>query len=164
MAYTIEELLAEVFEAALLSHVPEGVEEQAEYYAALSALMDACKRRQAQMRDGLLASAGEGTETASGQSLKLRDVTIARQERVAKTPDAEGMKQLLQQNGMEVNDAFDVVKTLALNPSKVDFLVEIGQLDFRQVEGLKRRSTALKVTPKANTKARIKALIEALCE
>jgi hypothetical protein len=66
--------------------------------------------------------------------------------RRSSAPDAEGLKELLSKKGLKVGEAFDEVKTLVVNPTKVAFLVETGKLKAKDVEALHGTSFALRVT------------------
>lgn len=84
------------------------------------------------------------TKTGS-QVADLGGFSLTREKRRASEPEAEGLKKLLAEGGLKLEDAFDEVKVLQLNPSKLAFLVETGKLKIDAVEALHAIQWALKV-------------------
>lgn len=66
-------------------------------------------------------------------------------ERTSSLPDEDGLKALLKAKGLDIDAAFDEVIIFKVNPSKVQRLIDLGHLDAAEVEGLHKRSTAIKV-------------------
>jgi len=75
------------------------------------------------------------------------DLSLIRQTRTAKTPDSDAIRELLLAKGIEVHEAFDEVKSLVLNPSKLDHLISLGHFKQEEVDALRKVTFAL--VPKA---------------
>jgi len=100
-------------------------------------------------REYLLALAEkEGVTTdMGGQSLDVEGTRVVRERRKMKLPDEQGVKELLARNSLPISECFDEVKTLVLNPSKLDYLIQAGRISADQVEAMKKVTWALKVKP-----------------
>jgi hypothetical protein len=73
--------------------------------------------------------------------------TAVVEKREGKMPDEKEFKKLLAKNGIDEMEAFDEVKSLQMNPSKIDKLIATGKLKQADVDALKKTTYALKVEP-----------------
>lgn len=87
---------------------------------------------------------GEPTEKG-GSSVQVNGFKVVRERRRAADPNPEGIKELLEKNGIDVEEAFDAVKVLQLSPTKIKYLIESGKLDKEKVEALHAITFALRV-------------------
>jgi hypothetical protein len=129
-------------------------------YKAVDAVEKAAQARKKELKPSLLAHAkakGEKTEKGHFQAMvdghKLTDEV-----RQGTEPKADDFRELLEDNKIKVTDAYDEVKTLVYNPSKVQHLIATGKLKSNDVGELCSVSHALKVTL---SKAAAKELKEA---
>jgi len=84
------------------------------------------------------------TKTGS-QIATLAGFSVTREKRRANEPTADGIKELLIKAELSLSEAFDEIKVLQLNPSKLSFLVETGKIAKKDVEALHAITWALKV-------------------
>lgn len=107
------------------------------------------KERLGELRAYLLKHAESFGEDngKGGQRLSVEGSTVTREKRTAKTLDTDTVLNLAADHGLQPTDVCDEVttKSLVVNPSKLDFLVQTGKLDKAAVEGLYTVSWALKV-------------------
>jgi hypothetical protein len=105
------------------------------------------KTRKAALRDALLGYADTfGVEDKKGSKhAQLDGSKITKEKRISTDPNADGLKTLLTAAQLGLSEAFDEVKTLQVNPSKVAFLVETGKLKDSEVAALHAVTWALKV-------------------
>lgn len=107
------------------------------------------KERLGELRSYLLKHAESFGEDngKGGQRLSVEGATVTREKRTAKTLDVDTVLNLATDHGLQPTDVCDEVttKSLIVNPSKLDFLVQTGKLDKAAVEGLYAVSWALKV-------------------
>jgi len=157
---TAEELLKEAMALTLFQTPPEDLRETAVYHVALKALSDLCTKRLKSLRNGLLEATEEGFHTKTGRALDIGELTVEKQLRVSKLPDVNALRDKLDEEGIELQEAFDVVRTLQMNPSKIEYLIEIGKLEREDVVALHKQSEALKVTPSRNLKRRITSITQ----
>jgi hypothetical protein len=117
-------------------------------YKVLDTVEKKAKERKSTLRAQLLEWATvHGELTPKGHRIgKAEGHKIQNEHRQATEPNAEGIKDLLKDKGVDIMDAFDEVKTLSMNPSKVKHLVEIGVLEQAEVDELRSVTHALKVT------------------
>ena len=107
------------------------------------------KTRLEELREPLMAvteASGEATETGNRE----HDVDGSRvvvEHRKSKMPDSDKVTKLLQEKNIPLMEAFDEVKSLQLNPSKLDFLVQTGKLTKEQLSALCGETLALRVYP-----------------
>jgi hypothetical protein len=117
-------------------------------YKIVDAIEKAAKTRKGELKPTLLAYAkanGEKTEKGHFQAM-VDGHKIMDEIRQATEPKSDDFKELLGEKGIKVGDAYDTVKTLVYNPSKVQHLVETGKLKAADVDELRGESHALKVT------------------
>jgi len=70
---------------------------------------------------------------------------IFRENRVAKTPDLNGLTKLLEKNGIAIEEACNEVKKWEPDAGKVDFLVRSGRLASAEVDPLHKVQSAIVV-------------------
>ena len=130
-------------------------------FAMINTLEKALEKRKEQMRELLLAQAKAlGDEGEKGSfTLRVGNETVVAEFRQNKDLDTEALRALMSTHNVPVLDVFDEVKSLVLNPSKLEYVIDIGKLDKKQVEGLRKASFALKVQPGEELKT---ALTEAV--
>lgn len=116
-------------------------------WAMLTALEDTIAHRKSQYRTELLMRAErDGVMTdKGGNRLWTDDSEIIREKRQDKLPAETDFRLLLATKGIPFSEAFDEVKTLQMNPSKVDYLVQTGRVAQDEVDELRKTSFALKV-------------------
>lgn len=144
------DILKAFFFSSLFVSTEATTAETALIYQVLGIAEKVIKKRKEQLRATLLEWAEvQGVPDKRGKghhTLRAGGHTIKREQRAASQPDAEQLKELLKAEGIAVLEAFDEVKLLQLNPSKLSHLVEIGQLDKAKVEKLRRVTHALKIS------------------
>jgi hypothetical protein len=123
--------------------------EQTQAYCVLKKVGEAVEGRIKELREPLMAVAeASGVVTDTGN--KEHDVDGSRvvvEHRKSKLPDSTAVTKLLQEKGIPLMEAFDEVKSLQLNPSKLDFLVQTGKLTAEQLTALCGETLALRVYP-----------------
>jgi hypothetical protein len=123
--------------------------EQVQAHCVLKKVGEAVESRLKELREPLMAiteASGEETETGN----KEQDVDGSRvvvEHRKSKMPDSDKVTKLLQEKNIPLMEAFDEVKSLQLNPSKLDFLVQTGKLTKEQLAALCGETLALRVYP-----------------
>ena len=127
-------------------------------YAASALLEKACQDRKKQLRKDLLeATAVHGRPTKNGgHRLETSGIKVMRSIRQDRHPNEQAFKQLLLEKGIELDEAYDRITKLVLNPSKIDSLVSLGKLAKGDVEELKGSSEALRVSADDEFKAAIR--------
>jgi hypothetical protein len=123
------------------------VAEVADAWQLLDLLKTSIDERLKTLRDVLLSAAerdGKATKKG-GQQLDLNGAKIERQRRQKSEPEQEKMLALLAARGIDISDAFDEVKALVFNPSKVAYLQDTGKISTEEVDALKPVSHALRV-------------------
>jgi hypothetical protein len=122
--------------------------DQVALYSVLDAVEKRAKRRRESLREVLLQTVQNGKPTEKGGTqLEVAGSRLLRERRVATVPDGAGVATLLRTANIDMAEAFDEVKTLQLNPSKLDFLVQKGALEKAAVDALHKVSYALRVQP-----------------
>lgn len=104
--------------------------------------------RKKALRDFLLGYAeaqGEVNPKSGSKAVKVEGTTVIKERRRDNNPNADGLKGLLADAGIKLDAAFDEVKVLQVNPTKLQFLVETGKLKKDAVEALYGITFALKV-------------------
>lgn len=147
-------LLSEVTPIAsgkLMKEAPEKLSlvEQVQVHCVLKKVGDAVKTRLDEIREPLMAVTeknGEKSETGN-MEFDVDGSRVVVEHRKSKLPSAEGVTKLLLENKIAISEAFDEVKTLQLNASKLDFLVATGKLTKEQLEALCGETLALRVYP-----------------
>ena len=122
--------------------------EQVEAYAALHFIEEVSKSRREAIRETLLVAADKGEETEKGGfRLPVEHHMVIKEKRVASAPDEKQLLALLEAKKIATSNAFDEVKILVPNPSKVARLVETGWLTEAEAKALYRVTWALVVKP-----------------
>lgn len=118
---------------------------------ALATMKDIFEAQVSLWREYLMTLAEkEGVQTDyGGYVMEVDGTRITRERRKAKLPEESAVKELLARNSIPISECFDEVKTLVLNPSKLDYLVQSGRISADQVDQLKKITWALKVKPSA---------------
>lgn len=123
--------------------------EQVQVHCILKKVESAVKGRLAEIHDPL-KSVAEATGSSTEGGHKELDVDGSRvvvEHRKSKLPSDEGVRKLLKEANLPLTDAFDEVKTLQLNASKLDYLVQTGKLKKEQLDEYIGETLALKVVP-----------------
>lgn len=126
------------------------VQEKARAFFLLNWLGGKIEKRREVLRADLMKDiqkVGVANEDGDFVATFEDDLSLLRQARTAKTPDAEPIRVLLIAKGIEVTEAFDEVKSLVLNPSKLDHLISLGHFKQEEVDALRKVTFAL--VPKA---------------
>lgn len=118
-------------------------------YASINFLEKVIEKRKAELKPHLLSQAQtHGQVTEKGHSvLELEDAKVTRERKLSAGPDEDKLKRLLETYGLSLIDCFDEVKKVVLNPSKLQYLVDVGKLKGAEVEALRTESFALRVEP-----------------
>jgi hypothetical protein len=118
-------------------------------YAAINFLEKAIDARKKVLNPHLMSQAEtHGTETEKGHRvMEVGQEKVIRERALSTSPDEDKLKILLSSNNIPILEAFDEVKKVVLNPSKLKYLVEIGKLKAAEVEALREESFRLKVEP-----------------
>lgn len=135
--------------------------EQVQAHVILKKLEDALDGRIKELKEPLMAVAEAQGTCAEGSTTKKYVVdgnTISVEHRKSKTPDPEKFKNFLLSKHLDIMEAFDEVKTLQLNPSKVEYLVQTGKLSKDEVAAFCNETTALRVYPSKDLKEAVNSL------
>jgi len=116
-------------------------------YKILDLVEKMAQRRKKALRPKLLDHvAKHGRKTPKGHyTMSVGGHKILRETRKSK-PNPEGVKDLLADKDLKALDAFDEVRTLVYNPSKVKHLIDVGKVEESEIEELTKPTWALKVT------------------
>lgn len=133
--------------------------EIAESWVTLDYVEKKISPRKEGLRQALFAAAEEnGNDDEKGnQTLFIEGTEVVRQKRESSSPDEEGLLALLQEKKIDVLEAFDEVKTLQFNPSKVEHLIKVGKLPKDAVKTLTRVNWALRVVPNSLLKEQLES-------
>ena len=117
-------------------------------YAALNHVSKVIEKRKDALKPHLLSQAEtHGTLTDKGHRvLEVGPEKVTRERKLTSEPDEDKLKLLLETKGIDLMEAFDEVKAVVLNASKLEYLVQIGKLKAEEVEALRGESFALRVT------------------
>lgn len=137
------------------------MEEIAEIVALTRSLKKAVENREPSLRAALLKEAERvGVKNEKGgYTAFVGGMEVRKSVRQAVEPDEDGLLALLKEKNIPTGEAFDEVKNLQLNPTKVEFLVQTGKLTQAEVDKLRKTSDALSVEPATEMK---QMLLEAL--
>lgn len=116
-------------------------------YAVLNHLEKVIGVRKKQLKPHLMSQAeihGEVTDKG-GSLLGVGDEKVVRERRLSSEPNEDKLRALLETSSIPILDCFDEVKAVKLNPSKLQYLIDIGKLKKEEVEGLRDEGFALKV-------------------
>jgi hypothetical protein len=118
-------------------------------YAVINHLQKVIGARKKQLKPHLMSQAETHGETTDkgGSLLAVGEEKIVRERRLSSEPNEDKLRALLETNGLAILDCFDEVKSVKLNPSKLQYLIDIGKLKKEEVEGLRDEVFALKVDP-----------------
>jgi len=130
-----------VISSHLMQAAPEhmSVTEQVQAYAILKKIGGAVESRLKELRDPLmgLAEAKGTVDKASGtKEYDVDGSLVTVQHRKPSIPAKDPLKALLLTHKLDIMDCFDEVKTLEVNASKLNFLVETGKLTKEEVQAL----------------------------
>lgn len=155
MFTSIEEWIDAELHPLLVGHAITGnakameEEEVLQAWTLLRFANDHIAARLDELRELLLADAKEfGKETdKGGQRLYVGRHLILREKRVAKLPEAEGFKALMETANLKLDQAYTKQTKTILDPSKIENLVNLGKLAGKEVNTLKKVTWALRVKP-----------------
>jgi len=117
-------------------------------YKFVDAVEKAAQARKKELKPTLLAYAqANGEKTEKGHYQASADGhKIMNEVRQATEPKMDDFRELLEEKGLKLTTAFNEVKTLVYDPSKVKHLIDVGKLEADEVDELRSTSHALKVT------------------
>lgn len=124
--------------------------EAATAHLTLKLVGDLIKERAEILRLRLLdaaVKAGKQTEKGGYRYDTADDLRILRERREKVDLSLEKVLALLEKNGVPVQEGCDEVKTLVVNRSKIQHLVDTGKLPKKDVEALVEVTYALRVFP-----------------
>lgn len=122
-----------------------GVEDVAGVYSVLDALADRIEKRMKGLKAVLSSLTAEGeqiTEKSREAVVNGLKVILTKKE---SAPDAAKVQALMKKKGLAVTEAFNEVKTLVMDPSKLEFLIGTGKLDKAEVDALRKPSESVTV-------------------
>lgn len=159
-------LLSEVTPIAtgkLMKEAPEKLSlvEQVQAHCVLKRVEKAVEARLKELREplmGIAESSGTLVEDSRNMALVVEGSRVVCEHRKDKLPNAAAVTKLLQENGIALSDAFDEVKSLQLNASKLSFLVQTGKLTEEQLSKLCEEELALRVYPSKFLKEAVASL------
>lgn len=116
-------------------------------WAMLDTLGELIEKRKASYRLELLTrSERDGVPTdKGGNRLWCDDSEVLREKRQNKLPEESDFRLLLLTKGISFTEAFDEVKTLKMNPSKIDYLIQTGRITQAEVDEYRKTTYAMKV-------------------
>lgn len=136
--------------------------EKLEAWIALDNIEKAAKARKEALREDLLMETeAKGTQDDKGSFvLETQLALLTKEKRVDKLPDLKQLQALVEAVGKikENEKPFDEVKTLVVNPSKLESLVERGLLPEQKVKECCGTTWALKVKVSKEVEEAVKQL------
>ena len=149
MTTTLTNIVSLASDAALCAPVEAlSLHEQVQAHVVITALAEASEARLSALKASLMIYTGaKGALTGDNgtRALEIEGSKVTVEHRTGKMPDLDGMIALLATKGIAVGEATDVVSTLVLNPSKVEFLVQTGKVTQAEVDSLRPRVPALRI-------------------
>ena len=126
-----------------------GEEEILQAWTLLRCAGDFIAKRLDEIRAVLLKEAAEfGQDTdKGGQRLYVGRHLVLREKRVAKLPEADKFKALMETAGLKLDQAYTKKTTTVLDPSKIENLINLGKLNTKAVDKIKKVTWALRVKP-----------------
>lgn len=134
--------------------------EQVQVHCILKKVKTAVEGRLAEIHEPLMSLA-ESTGAPNENGHKELDVDGSRvvvEHRKAKLPSDDGVRKLLKDANIPLTEAFDEVKSMVLNASKLDFLVQTGKLTKEALDALRSDTPALQVYPSKFLKDAVKSV------
>lgn len=115
-------------------------------YIALNQLSKVIEKRMAALKPLLHEVAEtEGKKTENGGfETVIAGNTVTRERRRATAPDDTKLRALLETRGIKVDKVYDTVEALVLNPSRLQYLMDHGDLKEEDVEPLHGITWAIK--------------------
>lgn len=134
-------------------HEKLNIEQRMDLYAAIQFEQDKLAKRREVLNARLKEDVKQvGTATEKGHyRFEVNGKVASVEKRVAKMPEEGALNTLLVKNGLSLDDVSDTVTEKRINPSKIDYLVELGKLKAADVDALKKVSYALSVDPNEET-------------
>lgn len=118
-------------------------------YTVLDHFEKAFEAQKKALRPHLLSQAethGEPNDKG-GSALVVGEDTVYRERRRSSEPNTERLRALLETRGVPLSECFDEVRSVQLNPSRLQYLIDIGKLKQEEVEALRDETFALRVRP-----------------
>jgi len=160
----LEKELGPFLRGRIFREPPEdlSLHDQVASYAVLNKLSKAIEDRMKLLKPVLHEVAElRGTANAKGSfELQVGEDTVTRKCRQATEPDADRLRALLETKGIKVEECFSIVKVVQLDASKLKVLVDLGQIEQREVDALREVTYALEVTPGPELKQQVLSLLE----
>ena len=130
-------------------------------YAILDTIGKLCEKRKKSLKPVILkVTETVGTPNKNGgHILEVNGATAKRVPKQSKTPEDAPLRHLLESKKIDLNDAYDVIKTFTLNPSKLESLVSLGHLLQKDIDKLKKKSVSLSVVIDKKAKTEMEELV-----
>lgn len=116
-------------------------------YAVLNHVSKVIEARKKDLNPHLMKQAeAHGALLEKGhRMLEVGQEKLTRERKLSAGPNEDKLKLLLETKKIDMAEVFDEVKQVVLNPSKLEYLVQVGKLKAEEVEALRDESFALKV-------------------
>lgn len=118
-------------------------------YAVLDHFEKVFEARKKTLRPHLLSQAethGEPNDKG-GSALTVGEEQVYRERRRSAEPNTDKLRALLETRGVGLLECFDEVRSVQLNPSRLQYLIDIGKLKQDEVDALRDETFALRVRP-----------------
>jgi hypothetical protein len=118
-------------------------------YAVLDHFEKAFEARKKLLRPHILAQAethGDPNDKG-GSALVVGEEQVVRERRRSSEPNSDKLRALLETRGVPLLECFDEVRSVQLNPSRLQYLIDIGKLKQDEVDALRDETFALRVRP-----------------
>lgn len=116
-------------------------------YAVLNHVEKVIDKRKKELKPHLMKQAeAHGSLLEKGhRALEVGQEKLTRERKLSAGPNEDKLKLLMETKSIALLEAFDEVKAVVLNPSKLEYLVQVGKLKADEVEALRDESFALSV-------------------
>lgn len=124
-------------------------EQAAAAHTMLKLVEDLVKARKEQLHDQAMTLAVEdGSKNDKGSYiLEVEGTKIEARRSQSSSPDEKVVREELTKSRLPLSEAYDEVRTLVLNPSKLQFLVDCGKVDGTALEASKGERWSLHIHP-----------------
>lgn len=117
-------------------------------WTLLSTVEGQIKKRKEALRAKLLQDTdARGRNEQSKKILSVPGGDVIKERRVAKTPNADQVADILEEQGLDPLQVFDKTSTYTLNPSKLRKLIEEGKVDGTKIIAATKVWYVLRVHP-----------------
>lgn len=134
-------------------HEKLNIEQRMDLYAAIQFELDKLAKRREVLNARLKEDVKQvGTVTEKGHyRFEVNGKVASVEKRVTKMPEEGALNALLVKNGLSLDDVSDTVTEKRINPSKIDYLIELGKLKAADVDALRKVTYALSVDTNEET-------------